>query len=194
MPSSNPPPSDGERFDNDLFEAYCTGDDRAFEQIYAKYRGLIYGYLVRHVQKATERDEIFQSIWLKIHRLRHTYRSEFPLKHWIFMISRSALIDHFRKIDRDILDKGTSFRDDLHGASPASDPAVTTESAFFGNMLSQLSSDQRIVLEMRMIAEKSFEEIGKAIGKSPVNARQILSRAISRLRASMQKRKPGDRK
>ena len=65
---------------------HLAGDPTAFESLVHAYKKPIYGFLARCPISAAERDDLFQEIFLKIHRSAHQYDPQRPLKPWIFTI------------------------------------------------------------------------------------------------------------
>ena len=50
--------------DEALMLAYGAGNAGAFDRLYARHRGGVYRYLVRHVGNAGIADELFQDVWM----------------------------------------------------------------------------------------------------------------------------------
>ncbi|MDH5752391.1 MAG: sigma-70 family RNA polymerase sigma factor, partial [Deltaproteobacteria bacterium] len=126
-----------------------------------------------------EAEDVFQQVFLKLHRYRHRYRSEVPFLPWLFTITRNAMIDHIRrgKMDRCRAGDSEAILESL--AAPAE------EGADPGEILAQmtsLSEKQRQVLEMRFQQGWDFEEIAGYFQTSAVNARKMVSRAMAAIR------------
>ncbi len=75
---------------------HCRGDASAFPALMEAYRRPVYGYLVRSRVAEADRDDIFQSIFLKIHAAAETYDPTRPLGPWLFTIVANSLRNHFR--------------------------------------------------------------------------------------------------
>ncbi len=75
---------------------HCRGDASAFPALLEAYRRPVYGYLVRSGVTETDRDDIFQSIFLKIHAAAKTYDPTRPLGPWLFTIVANTVRNHFR--------------------------------------------------------------------------------------------------
>jgi RNA polymerase sigma-70 factor (ECF subfamily) len=71
-------------------------------------------------------------------------------------------------------------------AAPIPEPAELASSltTAFLVMLERLAPTERAVFLLREVFEFDFDEIGRSVGKSEANTRQILTRARGRLRAS----------
>ena len=78
----------------ELMVLYQGGDIEAFNCLYDKYKSQVYGYLQKREEKRTEVDEIFQDVFLRLHRSRSRYKGEFPFEPWLFAVVRNSLVDH----------------------------------------------------------------------------------------------------
>ena len=61
---------------------HCRGDASAFPALLEAYRRPVYGYLVRSGVAEDDRDDLFQSIFLKIHAAADSYDPTRPLRAW----------------------------------------------------------------------------------------------------------------
>lgn len=168
--------------DEELMQAYAEGDTDAFRALYERHKNSIFGYLLGKLKDHGEAEEVFQTIFDKLHRARGNYRPEIPFLPWIFTIARNALIDNRRQ------DKTRQAHVTLSEDVVAACPAPRTEHSPFSAALAELSSlneSQRQVLELRFNQGLTFLEIAERLQLSPDNSRQIASRAIARLRTWM---------
>ncbi len=159
--------------------AYATDDMDAFEVLYRRHKNRIFGFLMSKLKSQTEAEEVFQTVFTKLHVARGKYRSETPFLPWVFTIARNAMIDHIRRRDsyqKYILSSGTPLED---YAAPAADASPTEISKVD---LSRLNATQRQALEFRFAQGLTFAEIGEQLATSEENARQIISRALRKLR------------
>lgn len=75
---------------------HCRGDAAAFPALLSAYRRPVYGYLVRCGVAIHERDDLFQSVFLKIHAAAASYDPTRPLSPWLFAIVGNTVRNHFR--------------------------------------------------------------------------------------------------
>lgn len=166
----------------DLMLRYQNGEAAAFDALYAQFSGRVRGHLLLRLRDGARADEVLQSIFLKLHRSRHQYQTGSPFAPWLFAITQSVLIDSLRS-------------DAKNPARPsAEDPEVTLNSIADapskGNeldalgILERLDPPSREVLEWRYLKELSFEQIASRLGLGPESARQRVSRAVRKLRAT----------
>ncbi len=75
---------------------HCRGDASAFPALLEAYRRPVYSSLVRNGVAEADRDDIFQSIFLKIHGAAESYDPARPLAPWLFTIVANTVRNHFR--------------------------------------------------------------------------------------------------
>ncbi len=75
---------------------HCRGDASAFPALLEAYRRPVFGYLVRNGVAEADRDDIFQSIFLKVHAAAESYDPTRPLGPWLFTIVANTVRNHFR--------------------------------------------------------------------------------------------------
>jgi len=76
--------------------AYAAGDAAAFDALYARHKGGVYRYVLRHCGHAGVADELFQDVWMNVIRARATYVPSAKLTTWLYRIAHHRLIDHWR--------------------------------------------------------------------------------------------------
>lgn len=156
--------------------AYQQGDDKAFAILYERHSAKVYGFVQSRLRERALVDDIFQSIFMKLHRTRSHYDPSFPFVPWLFTISRSVLIDGVRKKNRSLEDLNEVAVENAQANFPQ-DQAQTLPT------LSELPLMQKKAIEMRYGEEElSFEQIAHRLETSPQNARQLISRAIKKLK------------
>jgi RNA polymerase sigma-70 factor (ECF subfamily) len=163
----------------ELMNLYQGGDIEAFNCLYDKYKSLVYGYLYKRVNKRTEVDEIFQDVFLRLHYSRSRYKSEFSFEPWLFAVLRNSLIDYYRK-------KRKEYHDvPLDGLEMTPSALQFEDKHNLDGLLpkdADLSKSQRQAIELRYGEDFSFEEIAHRLETTSSNARQLVSRALKRLR------------
>lgn len=165
--------------DEELMLAYATGDMEAFEVLYRRHKNRIFGFLMSKLKDQAEAEEVFQAVFTKLHVARGKYRPEIPFLPWIFTITRHALIDHIRRRDsyqKHITSSETPLEDYAAPLADESSPNISSAE------LGRLNTTQRQALDLRFQQEMSFAEIGERLATSEENARQVVSRAIRKLR------------
>ena len=161
--------------DQELMRNYKAGDETAFALIYERYKGNVYGYLAKRLQDPVERDEVFQNAFMKFHRARAQYDSQYALLQWLYVITRSELLDHLKRGTRSV---PTLPIDDIENLSQKEESSSLIE----GDQLAVLKPEQNRIVTMKVIDELSYQEIATQLERSEVSVRQIFSRSIRKLK------------
>jgi RNA polymerase sigma-70 factor (ECF subfamily) len=179
---SNPktPPTDEE-----LMIAYQQGNSAAFDVLYQRYSARVYAYIKARSFSGSEAGDLFQAVFLKLHQSRRLYRSEHLFAPWLFTICRNAIIDQARRKDPLKENAGEELLAHIAAPAPQPEPAVLGQELASG--LAGLSASQRQALEMRYLSESSFEEIAARLNTSQANVRQLVSRALKKLKGAGKK-------
>lgn len=82
--------------DEALMQAYAGGDAAAFDMLYARHKGGVYRYLLRHCGSAAGADEMFQDVWMNLIRARESYAPSAKFTTWVYRIAHNRLVDHWR--------------------------------------------------------------------------------------------------
>ncbi len=166
--------------DEELMVAYRGGDLSAFQILYKRHKGRLMGYLITKLKDLDEAEDVFQSVFVKLHAGRFNYKENIPFLPWIFTITKNTMVDYIRK--KGTYKKHISIDSEYIGSRAA---GITNEQLPIGEAISELSSlsdSQRKALELRFNDGLSFEDVGKHMKITQSNARQIASRAIRTLR------------
>ena len=75
---------------------HCRGDAAAFPALLEAYRRPVYSYLIRFGIASADRDDVFQSIFLRVHAGAGSYQPARPLAPWIFTIVANTVRNHRR--------------------------------------------------------------------------------------------------
>jgi RNA polymerase sigma factor (sigma-70 family) len=163
--------------DEQLMKLYQNGDEEAFKVLYGRHSSKIYGFLKKRLNDNEKVAEVYQEVFIKIHKSKHLYNDSLPALAWIFTISRTVMIDEFRK-NTNIK---TVYNYDLEKIPEELEKTVP-QFELANEALKHLPNQQKTAIEMRYINEQTFEEIAERLKVSPTNARKIISRGIKRIR------------
>jgi RNA polymerase sigma-70 factor (ECF subfamily) len=133
---------------------------------------------------SSDASDLLQETWLRIHRVRHTYRPGMPLLPWVYAIAHRVRIDGFRK--RRLLDAREIHVDILpeHAERRGGGRRPSVQS--FDEMLAFLPESQKEVVTMLKVNGLSIEEIAKATSSTAGAVKQKAHRAYERLRSVLQ--------
>jgi RNA polymerase sigma-70 factor, ECF subfamily len=162
--------------DEELMRLYQKGTEEAFRILYDRHSSKVYGFLKAKVRNQERAKDVFQEVFVKVHKSKHLYNSSFPFLPWLFTITKNALTDEIRQFAK--VKKQVSVDESIASPELQPEPSLSEVLPYIG----ALPSNQRQALELRYIEDKTFEEISETLKTSPVNVRKILSRGVQRVR------------
>lgn len=108
------PSSQCETLERDWVRGHAGGDPQAFPQLVQAYRAPVYSYLVRSGVVDADRDDLFQEVFIRVHRAAGSYDPAFPVAPWLFTIVANAVRNHLR---------GRRVRELIFRGSPIAEPS-----------------------------------------------------------------------
>ncbi len=179
---------------------HCRGDAAAFPALLEAYRRPVYAYLVRTGVAEADRDDLFQSVFLKVHAAAGSYDAARPLAPWIFTIVANTVRNHFRA--RPLHQTVGAVPDAAELADPAPGPERVVQGrqtvARLEAAMAALPLAQREVLVLTAIGGLRQQEVAEAL-ELPLNtvkthlrrARLALAKALAEAPEEAPKRAPG---
>src|SRR5258708_844074 len=76
---------------------YAAGDELAFQRLFALLAPRVRAFFLRSFLDSSVGDDLMQITFLKLHRVRTSYRPELPVKPWVFTIAASVRRDELRR-------------------------------------------------------------------------------------------------
>ena len=171
--------------DETLMLAYASGDASAFEQLYARHRGPLYRFLLRHLRDAALADEFFQDTWQRVIAARQGWKPEAAFGTWLYRIAHNRLADHWRALQHrppapDDADERTERMPDHD--TPERQLSEFEERRRLQLALDELPDEQREVILLRLEQDLSLEEIGEMTGVGRETVKSRLRYAMDKLR------------
>ena len=178
--------------DRELMRRYGKGDEKAFEQLYARHKGPLYRFLKQRCFDLETADEIFQEVWTKVIRARASYEPKARFSTWLYQLARNAWVDHIRHVNRRIRLVSDSDDDNLIADTAVSPHATPLEqlagdqlAKTFARALAALPNEQQEAYLLHQEAGLSLPQIAAVtdVGRETVKSR--LRYAVAKLRESV---------
>ena len=163
--------------DEELFDLMSQGEKDAFGEIYARYRGRIYAYILRMIGERDRADDIFQETFTRIYR--HCFGTKREISRcssYIFTTARNRCLNAIR--DR----KTTTEIEDFHQIvfQPSYENAELAE--LVKTSLELLPDHYREVFILREYDGLSYQEIAEITGQTLASVKIHIFRAKKKLR------------
>ncbi len=161
------------------------GDDRAWEALYRRLYPQLVAYAGRRLGAEVARDAVSEAMARAVARIERFTWEGGGFDAWMFGILRHVVIDVQRgTLARPVgaeLDEGVSAEPGPLDTVLGAERAAAVRAAF-----GRLGPFDREVLELRVVAGLSSDEVATVVGKRPGAVRMAQARALERLREMLE--------
>jgi RNA polymerase sigma-70 factor (ECF subfamily) len=175
---------DDETLDRLVAEAQ-RGDPEAFGRIFDAYVGPIHRFIASRVRSPSDAEDLTQLVFVKALEALPRYEVRgIPFGGWLFRLARNAIIDQART-RRDHLTLVAAVTRETEDAGPEAMASLRDDLDRVARALTELTDDQREVIELRFFAGLSVHETADAMGRQDGTVRGLQFRALAALRRSL---------
>jgi len=168
-------------------------DAEAFALIYEHHYRIVLNYLYRRTLSVALAEELTSDTFFKALRALPKFRSDQPIRAWLYRIASNELRMHWRWRRRR---RALSMDDSGAAANLASnrnDPEQLEQSQEqagdfmrLHHALARLSHRDQTIISLRYFEQLKLEQIGHVIGKPIGSVKSRLHRALGRLKDAME--------
>ena len=173
--------------DIELVQKLQKGDVEAFDLVYEKYAGKLYGFTLKYLKSTDETEELVQSVFLKVWENYKTLKKESSFKSYLFTIAYNEICNTFRR--RSHLQK--FIGEQLNDSSQTSNE--TEELIDYNSIrerveqiVSKLPERQRTIFLKSREEGKSNKEIASELELSSGTVDNYISESLKFIRSNMQ--------
>jgi RNA polymerase sigma-70 factor (ECF subfamily) len=185
-PAQEPSPQTA---DERLLVEAAQADLAKFDVLYELHFDRVYFFIVSRVHDRTIAEDLASEVFHKaLANLSNYQWRGTPFSAWLFRIASNAIVDHFKRSDRE------RQADELE--HPLAQPDLSStdldfieRQVHFFRLVEQLPEIQRRVVSERFVEERSIREIARRLSKTEGAIKQLQFRALQTLRAQI-----GDRR
>lgn len=158
-------------------------DPARFADLYEIHFERVYAYIVKRVRDRAETEdltsEVFQQALANVNR--YEWRG-IPFAAWLFRIAANLISDRWQRSGREVTD------DEAIGSAQVSAAEIeeVERRATLFRLVDTLPAEQKKVVILRFVEQKSIREVAQAIRKTEGAVKQLQFRALSTLRARME--------
>ncbi len=161
-------------------------DYQAFNEIYSRYRVVLYSYFSRLVDSSLA-EELLQESFIKIVNKKNSFKFESKVKTWIWTIAKNTLRDHWRSVDHRMKNSFDSINDEFNDELES--PLDNQEEALLKKVtqhqlqecINELPVDQKEIVLLHVQSELSNQEIADLTGNSVGAIKSVLFRTKDKL-------------
>lgn len=168
-----------------LIAAMAAGNTEALDDLYARYGGQIFAFLMARLNNQTVAEEVLQDTMLAAWNHAASFRGESSVKTWLLVIARNRAINTQRRYQPQWVDMEAVY--DLASSDTGPYEAVEREfdKARVRQALAHLSPDQREILTLFFYEHLTGPEIAEVLNISAGTVKSRLHRAKEALRRTI---------
>ena len=177
---------------NDIELLRCfreTQSDEAFRELVRRHVGMVYAVALRRVRNADWADEVAHAVFIALARKARSLSDRTILAGWLYRATRFAAGKLLRDEERRARHEKEAAMASLNDCSRDQE-AISCEdlSPLVFETLDTLSRRDRDAILMRFLENRSFAEVGAAMGTTEAAAKMRTGRALEKLRERLNKR------
>jgi RNA polymerase sigma factor (sigma-70 family) len=162
--------------DSAVIAEALAGDNRGFQKLMEKYHDAIFNFIYRMVRDREQVEDLTQEAFIKAFASLQSFNEEYAFSTWLYKIATNNSIDYIRKkklqmfsIDKPIESKDSDFTFELPDDSYEADRELISDqrAVMLNEAIDQLPEKYRLVIRLRHVEERSYEEIAKML-KLPI--------------------------
>jgi RNA polymerase sigma-70 factor, ECF subfamily len=172
-----------------LVSAACEGDGAAWEALYRGIYPRLRAFFIRRVGVEHAEDGVSETMLRAVASIDRFQWTDAGFDGWVFGIARHVSVDHHRHADRARRYRhiGRLFGGNKSdGATVDQDLVISDDQALIRQLFTRLTPAEQEILELRVIAGLSAEQVGEVLGRNPGAVRTAQSRALAHLRELME--------
>jgi RNA polymerase sigma-70 factor, ECF subfamily len=158
-------------------------DPACFAELYENHFERVYAYVVRRVRDRAETEDLTAEVFHQaLANLKRFEWRGIPFAAWLFRIAANLISDRWQRSGREVSDED---RLQLAEASGTEIKEIEWRASVFW-LVETLPEEQRRVVVLRFVDEKSIKEVAREIRKTEGAVKQLQFRALTALRARME--------
>lgn len=179
--------------DAELLRLIGEGDDKAFEQFYARHAALAYSVALKILANPTDAGDVVQDVFVTIHRKSDQYHVGLgKASSWLAAITRNRALDRLRVLKRQsrhaVLERENALQeyDPCQRATESS--LYRDERELLREAVSRLGAEHRQALNLVYFGGMTHQEIAKQFNLPLGTIKARVRRGLQKLRGSLKGR------
>ncbi|MDB6052953.1 MAG: polymerase, sigma-24 subunit, RpoE [Verrucomicrobiales bacterium] len=162
-----------EKTDSELIAEVLKGNSQSFEPLIVRYQPRVFATARRYARRENEVQDIVQEIFLKAFQKLSSFRGDAPFEHWLMKVAVRTCYDFLRGHQRnrestftDLSDTESEWLDRFAGEPKNREEDLVAARELLAKIMDGLSADERMIITLLEIEERSIREIAELTGWS----------------------------
>ncbi|MDR0845734.1 MAG: RNA polymerase sigma-70 factor [Tannerella sp.] len=179
---------DNNTLERELVIRLLNGDESAFAELYASYKGRLIYFAMKFVKSKQFAEDVFQDAFISVWLNRRFLNPNMPFSAYIYTIVKNRILNLMADMDREnelkknILSQSIDFDNETEDGILYKDLNSSFEKA-----IDKLTPRQKQVFEMSRKDMKSHKEIADELHISVLTVQQHISDSIQSIRSYLSK-------
>ena len=171
--------------ETELIQRAKAGEQEAWTQIYEHYAPAIYRYIYFRVGDAHLAEDIQADVFVRMIEGMHRYEDRgWPLSAWLYRIAHDRTIDSLRRSRHRQHVPLENWNDSCDGPEYSVGARLAHEE--LRGMLNELTDDQRMVIQLRFLAELPIQDVARQLGRTEGSVKALQHRGLHALARRLQ--------
>jgi RNA polymerase sigma-70 factor, ECF subfamily len=182
--------------DNELVDVILNKNPKKYGELVERYQKKLFVYLYRLIRSKEEAEDILQDVFVKVFKNLKSYDTKRKFSSWIYRIAHNEAVNRIKRksfknfIPWEDVVSTKDKREMSDNREGADDAWIRKEDGDRVNkLMDKLPAKYKEILTLRYYADKSYEEIGKVLGKSVNTVGTLISRAKKKMLSELKKSK-----
>jgi RNA polymerase sigma-70 factor, ECF subfamily len=163
----------------ELMHKVQQGDEDAYKELLDQIGFIVVRHIRRHIRNEETVNDLYQTVFMTLHRARHTYDTSKPFKPWLYAITKNVIYDYLRKNKKRIeLEMLTGFELTVEAQKNTEQEEVS----LLGRALKTLSPRYEEAIRLVKIDGLSMEEAAQKLGISKAAMKVRAHRGYEKLK------------
>ena len=178
--------------ESELIKKAKKGDIAAFEELVRLHEKKVYTIAYKYMGNYEDAGDITQETFIKAYQVIETFRGEASFGTWVYRIAANKALDELRKRKKFQI---TSLEEEIELEAGSVSKEIAAEDAtpeeyylqqetgqYLQQLLNEMREEYKVVIIMREVEGRTYEEMAKALDCSLGTVKSRLSRARNHLK------------
>ena len=175
--------------DKELIAEVLEGNPESFEPLVVKYQPRVFAIARRYARREDEVEDIVQTVFMKAYSKLSSYRGDAPFEHWLMRTATFTCYDFLRKHQRnrewnatDLSTEENEWLENVGEDTTEKEANQSAAKALVDRLLESLKPDDRMIITMLDLEQKSVKEIAKLTDFTESNVKVRAHRARDKMK------------